>query len=156
MIWREGFQSGALGAAASAVWFLLVDLLNGRPLHTPAALGAEIVQAGYADGPSDGLVLMAAAYTVFHATIFILAGCVVAAFVAAFDRSSASIVPGILVLVLLIGFGYHLLVITLLSPALETFGGWTVVGGNLAATASMVAYFWLRHPRLHSLPPPGL
>jgi hypothetical protein len=33
---------GLIGAAAVAVWFLLVDLLLGSPLRTPGALGSAI------------------------------------------------------------------------------------------------------------------
>ena len=39
---REGFWAGCIGAAAVAVWFLIVDTVNGRPFFTPAMLGSAV------------------------------------------------------------------------------------------------------------------
>ena len=36
---REGFIAGLIGATLVATWFLLVDLVAGRPFFTPAMLG---------------------------------------------------------------------------------------------------------------------
>ncbi|PYO75233.1 MAG: hypothetical protein DMD64_01075, partial [Gemmatimonadetes bacterium] len=41
-ILREGFIAGCIGAAAVAVWFLIVDSINGQPLYTPAMLGSAV------------------------------------------------------------------------------------------------------------------
>jgi hypothetical protein len=39
---REAVVAGLLGAAAVAIWFLLLDLLRGQPFFTPAALGSAL------------------------------------------------------------------------------------------------------------------
>src|SRR2546422_3623474 len=39
---REGFIAGLIGAAAVAPWFLIVDLVAGRPFFTPAMLGSAV------------------------------------------------------------------------------------------------------------------
>ena len=39
---REGILTGIIGATAVAVWFLIVDTINGHPLYTPRALGAAV------------------------------------------------------------------------------------------------------------------
>ena len=41
-ILREGFIAGCIGAASVAVWFLIVDTINGQPLFTPAMLGSAV------------------------------------------------------------------------------------------------------------------
>ena len=41
---REGMVAGLLGGAVVAVWFLLYDAVRLRPLHTPALLGAAVLQ----------------------------------------------------------------------------------------------------------------
>src|SRR6266550_2332676 len=41
-ILREGFIAGCIGAAAVAVWFLIVDTVNGRAFFTPAMLGSAV------------------------------------------------------------------------------------------------------------------
>src|SRR5207248_2863034 len=38
-VYKEGFVAGILGALTVAVWFLIVDMLHGRPFHTPTVLG---------------------------------------------------------------------------------------------------------------------
>ena len=40
---REGLIAGFLGATAVAVWFFVVDLIGGRPLFTPNALGEGLL-----------------------------------------------------------------------------------------------------------------
>ena len=40
---REGLIAGFLGATAVAVWFFVVDLIGGRPLFTPNALGVGLL-----------------------------------------------------------------------------------------------------------------
>src|SRR5205823_1851736 len=39
-ILREGFIAGLIGAGAVALWFLIVDIIAGRPFFTPAMLGS--------------------------------------------------------------------------------------------------------------------
>ena len=41
---REGIIAGLIGAAVVAVWFLIYDAARGRPLRTPALLGAATFQ----------------------------------------------------------------------------------------------------------------
>jgi len=41
-ILREGFIAGCIGAAAVAIWFLVVDAINGQALFTPAMLGSAV------------------------------------------------------------------------------------------------------------------
>ena len=41
---REGIMAGFLGGSVVAVWFLLYDAIRLRPLHTPALLGAAVLQ----------------------------------------------------------------------------------------------------------------
>ena len=49
-ILREGFIAGCIGAAAVAVWFLVVDTVNGRPFFTPAMLGSAVFWGAHEPG----------------------------------------------------------------------------------------------------------
>ena len=83
---REGIVAGFLGGAVVAVWFLLYDAIRLRPLHTPALLGAAVLQ-GLRD-PS-GLVPrldVVVGYTVFHFAVFAFFGIAVAACLLAAER----------------------------------------------------------------------
>jgi hypothetical protein len=48
---REGFIAGLIGATSVAVWFLIVDLIAGRPLFTPSVLGEALMNVL---GPNRG------------------------------------------------------------------------------------------------------
>ena len=41
-IMREGFVAGLIGAAAVALWFLVVDLVGGNAFFTPSMLGSAV------------------------------------------------------------------------------------------------------------------
>jgi hypothetical protein len=76
---REGVIAGGLGALAVALWFLLVDGIAGRALHTPALLGAMILRTpdpiAVAEGPNR--LMLAALYTPIHFILFALFGVLV-------------------------------------------------------------------------------
>ena len=45
-IYEEGLVAGVLGAAAIALWFLVLDTVSGRPFFTPTILGTAIFRSG--------------------------------------------------------------------------------------------------------------
>jgi hypothetical protein len=53
----EGVTVGLIGAGSVGVWFLLVDLIAGRPFFTPAILGSAVFSGlshrGFRSGGSD-------------------------------------------------------------------------------------------------------
>ena len=51
-VYMEGITAGLIGAATTAIWFLLLDALNGQPLHTPTVLGTALFrQSAGLDAP---------------------------------------------------------------------------------------------------------
>src|SRR5437867_12753364 len=81
-ILREGFIAGLIGAGAVALWFLIVDVIAGRPFFTPAMLGSAVFWGVH----DPGLVVIeffrVFPYTMFHIFAFIIV-CTVAAALAA-------------------------------------------------------------------------
>ena len=70
----RGGLAGILAATALALWFLLVDALQGRPLYTPAFLASVLL--GFEQvRVSTGLVAL---YTLLHYAAFTLLGIVMA------------------------------------------------------------------------------
>src|SRR5204863_4981813 len=45
-LYQEGLIAGLVGAATVALWFLLVDTVQGRPLYTPTVLGSALFSRG--------------------------------------------------------------------------------------------------------------
>jgi hypothetical protein len=71
----DGLFSGAIGALAVAVWFLIVDTLAGRPLFTPALLGTVLLHGSAAAAQGVTVApLEVAAYTAFHFLAFLVVG----------------------------------------------------------------------------------
>lgn len=71
---REGALAGLVAAAAVAIFFLLVDLIAGEPLRTPAYLAGRAL--GLGDGENAGIGFIAL-YTLFHFGAFVLVGMMV-------------------------------------------------------------------------------
>ncbi len=81
-ILREGFIAGLIGAGAVALWFLIVDVIAGRPFFTPAMLGSAVFFQEH--DPSKVVIAFSRVvpYTMIHVCAFIIAGTVAAALAA--------------------------------------------------------------------------
>src|SRR5437667_10497865 len=90
-ILREGFIAGCIGAAAVAVWFLAVDLINGQPLFTPAMLGSAVFWG--ATGSEHVIIEPARlfGYTMIHVSACVVVGCVAAALAAAVEYAPSTL-----------------------------------------------------------------
>jgi hypothetical protein len=144
---REGIVAGLFGGAVVAVWFLLYDAVRLRPLHTPALLGAAILQ-----GLRDPALLIprldvVVGYSVFHFAAFGLFGIAVATCLYAAEREPR-ILLGLFILFLcfqVFFFGFLQALDVHLAGALPW---WNVAIGNLLASVAMVTYFFLSHRSL--------
>jgi hypothetical protein len=144
---REGVVAGFLGGSVVAVWFLLYDAIRLRPLHTPALLGAAVLQ-----GLRDPELLIprldvVVGYTVFHFAVFAFFGIAVAAFLLGAEREPR-ILLGLFVLFLcfqIFFFGFLQALDALLAGELPW---WNVAVGNLLASVAMITYFFMGHRSL--------
>lgn len=149
---REGIVAGGLGALAVAVWFLIVDTIARRPLHTPALLGAIVARTPdpmrTAEGPNR--LLFAALYTPIHCALFALFGVVIVLLL-----HRAAKVPSLLMLALLLfaafEVGFTGLVAILEQTALGDLAWYQVAIGNLIAVVVMSWYLVRRHSGLAGL-----
>ncbi len=87
---HEGILVGLAGAAAVAIWFLVLDLITASPFRTPALLGAVLF-----DGLRDPAALtitpaLVLKYTAVHGLAFIVFGLAVAGLFALAEASSPS------------------------------------------------------------------
>jgi hypothetical protein len=144
---REGVIAGGLGALTVALWFLLVDGIAGRALHTPALLGAIVLRTpdpmAAADGPNR--LMLAGLYTPIHFILFALFGMRVV-----FLMHGAKKQPSLLMLALMLfavfELGFTGLVAILGQSALGDLAWYQVAIGNLIAVIVMGWYVWRRHP----------
>jgi len=143
---REGTIAGALGATAVAVWFLIVDVIAGHPLHTPQVLGAALFSIL---GPIGGESATAhvIAYTIVHYVLFVLAGLIVTAVIHASQREP-TVLAGAFILFIVFELAFYGFVSLLANTLLRDLAWYNVALGNLLAALVMGAYLWRRHPGL--------
>src|SRR5262249_57069704 len=76
-VYQQGFLAGLVGAATVALWFLIVDTFNGRPLYTPTVLGTALFRHGAGLGAAETLPIsfeMVWMFTWVHALVFAAIG----------------------------------------------------------------------------------
>ena len=144
---REGIVAGFLGGSVVAVWFLLYDAIRLRPLHTPALLGAAVLQGLRNPDLLIPRLDVVVGYTIFHFAVFAFFGIAVAAFLMGAEREPR-ILLGLFVLFLcfqIFFFGFLQALDALLAGELPW---WNVAIGNLLASVAMITYFFLGHRTL--------
>ena len=144
---REGFVAGLLGAAAVALWFLIVHTITGRPFFTPAMLGDALFWGVRDPGKVRIAFPTVVGYTMFHVLAFGLVG-----MVAAFLAHQVELFPSTLFIVVVafgvFEFGFYIVVATLARPLLGALAWWNVAIGNAIAAVGMGAFLWWQHPKL--------
>lgn len=143
----KGIGVGLAGALAVAVWFLVLDIVGGRPFFTPAALGSLFflgTQTADAVRINPGVVV---AYTTLHVAAFLVVG---AAMVWVSERLEER--PGLWLGVLM---GFIVCEAGFLGVAglfggwvLGSVGWWAIGAGNLLAVGIMGSVVWRTHPLL--------
>jgi hypothetical protein len=153
-VYGEGIVAGLLGAATVALWFLIVDFVNGRPLYTPTVLGTALFRGGAGlDNPETLPVSyeMVGLFTWVHALVFAAIGGI-AARLLMFAEQTANVGFGIVLLLVVLEFGFVAVTTTLAEQVLTSLAWPAVLVGNLLAAAVMAGYFWRRHPNLRIEP----
>jgi hypothetical protein len=153
-VYGEGIVAGLLGAATVAVWFLIVDTLNGHPLYTPTVLGTALFRGGAGLEHPETLPVsfeMVMQFTWVHALVFAAVGGI-AARLLAFAEHTANVGFGIVLLFVIFEFGFVAVTMVFAEDVLRSLAWPAVLVGNLLAAAVMGAYFWRRHPNLNIEP----
>ena len=140
----EGILVGLAGAAAVAVWFLVLDLVAGAPLRTPALLGAVLF-----DGLRDpaaltitpGIVLK---YTAVHGLAFVIFGLAIAGLFALAERER-HLLFGVFMLFCCFEVAVSAAMMILGSWLLDAVQPWAILGGNLVAAVVMLTLLFRGH-----------
>ncbi len=144
----EGATTGLVGAAAVAIWFLVLDIFALRPFFTPAALGSALFLGAASPGEVQVTIGLVAGYTVFHVGAFVAVGSVL---VWMSDRVER--MPGLWMLafmsLIIMEVGFLGAAALLGTWVLGALGGWlAVVTGNLLSVAAMGRWIWVTRPGL--------
>jgi hypothetical protein len=150
---REGVTAGFLGATGVALWLLIVDMANGRPLYTPSTLGYGLFTL-FATTPPNTMASVAF-YTIFHYAAFTAVGLALVAAIHA-SRAHPPILALMLILFMCFQLGFYGLVALLAQSRLGDLAWYQVGLANLVATVLMGVYLWRTHPLLRGLFGEGL
>jgi hypothetical protein len=143
---EDGLFAGALGGLTVAVFFLILDALQGRPLFTPSLLGSVLFLRESAEAVTRIDIPMVFAYTGVHFAIFVAVGMAAAFMVSEFEANPP---VGVVLLLLFICFeaGFFGLTFGIAPGVIGVLGAWKVGIANLLASAVMAAYLlWWSHP----------
>jgi hypothetical protein len=146
-ILREGFIAGLIGAAAVALWFLVVDVIAGRPFFTPAMLGSAVFWGVH--DPAQVVIEYSRiiGYTMIHVSAFIIVG-TIAALLAAEVEVAPPTLYLLVVFFAIFEFGFYVTVAILAQPLLGSLAWWNVAIGNAIAAFGMGFYLWRVHPKI--------
>jgi len=143
----QGLVAGLVGAGVVALWFFALDVAAGRPLRTPAALGAALLFGASNVAAVQVNIGIVMAYTVVHVTAFAVAGIVFVALAEQLERT-----PGLVLLVAMAMIVLEAVVVSAMALGaqwvLGALGVWEVVAANVLAVAAMGWYVWATHPLL--------
>jgi hypothetical protein len=146
-VFREGIAAGLLGGAVVALWFLLYDTVSGRPLRTPALLGATLLEGLRDPGALDIRLDVVLGYTVVHFAVFAAFGILVSVLFSAAERE-----PRVLLGLFILFWCFELFFLGFVLVLDEALVGallwWNIVIANLLAALSMLLYFFVRHRAL--------
>jgi hypothetical protein len=151
---QEGIVAGVLAAVTVAVWFFILDMIQGRPFYTPTVLGTALFSRGAGLAalenvrPSLEMVLM---FTWVHGMAFAAIGGLVSRLLGTVERHPG-VGFGMLLLFVIFEFGFTVAAMLFAAPILKALTWPAVLVANLLAAAVMAGYFRLRHPRLSVSP----
>ena len=141
---HEGAVAGALGATVVAAWFLIVDTLQARPLHTPRLLGDALMRAiGWEPflGQAGPVIL----YTLVHYAAFAVLG-MIAVLVVHASFKEPTLLLGLLMVFVMAQVAIYMYIL-LLDITLLGQIAWLQIGlANVMAALAMGRYLWWRHP----------
>lgn len=152
-LYQDGLVAGVLGAVTVALWFLIVDTINGRPLYTPTVLGTALFRRGGLGSletlpVSLDMVLM---FSWVHGLAFAAIGGLASRLLGMAERNP-SIGFGILLLFVVFEAGFTLAAMVFAAPVLRALTWSSVLVANILAAAVIGGYFRLRHPMLRVSP----
>jgi hypothetical protein len=146
----QGLVAGVIGYAAVALFFLVADLMIGRPaFYTPALLGGALFY-GLGD-PAQTVVWPGPvlAFNGVHLVLFLALG-LIAGWLAEISERGPQLWYVGLVLFILVLFHIQGLVLVLTDRVRTALSPWLVLAAGLSAAVAMGAYLVRVHPRLRA------
>jgi len=144
---REGILTGAVGALVVAGWFLVTDVLQGRPLSTPSVLG-QVVLYGITDPTvTPPLLAPTIAYTLLHFGAFALFGVMTVQLIH-MALTSPLARFGLMITAVVFELFFFMVTYAVFTGTSYLFPWWSVLAANTLALLGMGVVLARRHPSL--------
>lgn len=146
ILW-DGFMAGAVGALVVALWFLVMDIMAGDPLHTPMLFYTALFEGSAA--VAEGVEFHAgpvAIYSLIHLGVYFLLGS--GLFMAARRLSGGARTAVVLGLFAVLVVGIYAATAVLWPPVAAAIPLWSFIGACLLGAAGMAYYLKLRTGRV--------
>jgi hypothetical protein len=144
---REGIIVGAVGALVVAAWFLVTDVLQGRPLSTPSVLGQVMLYGVTDPAVSPPIAGPTVAYTLLHFGAFALFG-VVATQLVHLAMSSPLARFGLMIVAVVFELCFFMMTYAVFTGTRNLFPWWSVLAANTLSLLAMSYTLIRRHPGL--------
>lgn len=133
----DACTSGAIGGSVVAIFFLIVDVLNGQAFFSPSLMGSVLFLGTAAEAVVDVRLDMVAYYTVVHCTAFLLLGAAVTLLIQEVELHTRHPVLVLLLLFAILEAGFAVSASLLMPGVIERLGAVQVVAVNLLAAGGM-------------------
>jgi hypothetical protein len=147
---REGFIAGVIGAATVAGWFLITDLIQGRPLSTPSVLGQVILYGMTTPTVTPVQTGPLLAYSLLHLGAFVLFGILITEFIHLAMTSSLARFA-LMMLAVVFELFFLFMIYAVFNATSFLFPWWSVLAANTLSLVSMGYYLKRNHPGLRQL-----
>jgi hypothetical protein len=141
----ESLYVGLLGGSAVAVFFLAVDLLDGRPLFTPSLLGSVMFQGATAQAVVTVQLGAVFYFSLVHMAAFTVLGGAMSLLVHEVELHSKHPIIVLLVLFACIETTFFVVAPMVMPGVIATLGMIRVAAANLLAAGTMALFFVLVH-----------
>jgi hypothetical protein len=144
---REGVFTGIVGATAVAVWFLIIDAMQGRMLATPSVLGQVILFRNPAPVVTPVQPGPIVAYTLLHFGAFVGFGIAVTHLVH-LAMYSPLVRFALMIVAVVFELFFFMVTYALFTGTSFLFPWWSVLAANTLSLRAMSVYLTRRHPGL--------
>jgi len=141
----DSFYSASIGAAVVALFFLVIDAVQGQPFFTPSLMGRVLFTGADASSVAGVRLDMVAYYSLVHMAAFGALGVLLAFLVHQVELHSKNPAQ-FFVLFFLIFEGAFLVASRLLLPGVnEVLGHFRIFLANLCAAGAMAVFLYQSH-----------
>lgn len=141
----EAFYCGAIGGSIVALFFLVVDSIQGDPFFTPSLMGQVLFEGLHAQEVVDLRLDMVAYYSAVHFATFGLLGCAVALAVREAELHARNPVGVLLGLFVFVEWAFFVATWVFLPGVMAVLGPFRVAFANLLAASGIVVFLTSQH-----------